>query len=467
MIFGIKIRCFTTQLFPDCLLYQKMLRKNKENIIISIIGNVDSGKTTFVENIKDICIKKKEPGEITQRIGLYNLSINSNNIILIDNPGHSIFKDNLKLSFKISDIIILIISGTDKYNLCNKNLIKKKDSRFFFIVNKIDDKNFDKENINKILLRYGLNIHSEKKIFFSSLIKKKNAKEVLLKIIQEKPNFKKKTNNKNGFFVTNSYFEKSVGFVICGISLKEEVKKNYYILYKKNKIGKIKFLLYNNKRKNNIKKRNPCVIIGSEKAIKIGSKIKFIKKNPKKSVLFIKKNVKKKKKNLINVMIISYDKNILDAAVKIVKKKKKFFIVKKKVGQILKNDIVFIESFKKIILITFVKKPLIHKNVYNLKTIYEIEDVLNKYKKENILGKIKILQIFNKNNSFIYGCKFIMGEINIYNKILYKKKKIDIMSIKINKISYNKIKSDRNTLFGLSINNKKKIPVGTILKIIK
>ena len=39
-------------------------------VIVAILGNVDSGKSKLVETIKKISILASEPGKITQSIGL-------------------------------------------------------------------------------------------------------------------------------------------------------------------------------------------------------------------------------------------------------------------------------------------------------------------------------------------------------------------------------------------------------------
>ncbi|MGX7583035.1 GTP-binding protein [Candidatus Vidania fulgoroideorum] len=447
--------------------------KKPENIIIGIVGNVDSGKTTLVENIKNILIKNKEPGGITQKIGLYNLKFKNLNIILLDNPGHKLFRKNINISYKIADIIILLISGTDKYNTYTKKILKKKDKRFFFVVNKIDEKNFCMKTIENILLKYKINIYDEeqkKKIFFTSLIKKENVVKIISEITNCFLNEKKIMNCKKGFYVTNFYFEKQVGFLTCGVCINETIKKGYYGFYKKKVLGKIKKISFIDD--NNFKKRNPCVITGFKIPIKIGNRIEFrpdklnykkkdiLKENEKKC--FFKK-IKKKKK----VIIISYDKNILDTAKKMFKKYKNFCIIREKVGQILSSDISLLETFNDVIMITFVKKPIIHERIYNLKTIYELEDIIKKSKKKKkIYGQIKIIKIFRKKTSIIYGCKILKGKIYKNKNILYKKKKIKIKEIKINNVSHDSIDSKKTVFFGLLLNDKVNISVNSILKII-
>ncbi|UOQ27834.1 Translation initiation factor 2 [Candidatus Vidania fulgoroideae] len=444
-----------------------MFSKDKK-IIIGIIGNVDSGKTTLVENLKNISIKEKEPGGITQKIGLYNLELGKNKLTIIDNPGHKIFEDNLNLSFKIANIIILMISGTDKYNMYTQKILDKRDERFFYVINKIDDKNYNKENTKGILMRYNIEFSAEN-VFFTSVIKATNVKKIFEKILKIYLRNNLTQKKKKGFFVTNSYFERKRGIITCGISMNKDLKTNLYVIKKKNTIGKIRTIFLNGKSVKILKKKEPCMIIGIKKALKTGDKIKFTKEKIKNEIKnFTKKKSNKKYKKRKKIILISNDKNILDAAVKIIEKKKKNLIIKKRTGQILKEDIFMLENFKDIFLITFLEKEYNHERSSNFKTIYELKREMKKKEKKKIsnIGIIKIVKIFKKEKNIIYGCMLLKGEINIENKILFKKEKIAIKEIKIDKMRKKNIKKT-GQLFGLSLlKNKENIPLNKEIKVL-
>ncbi|UOQ33052.1 Translation initiation factor 2 [Candidatus Vidania fulgoroideae] len=445
-----------------------MFSKEKK-IIVGIIGNVDSGKTTLTENLKNISIKVKEPGGITQKIGLYSFEMKGNKIAIIDNPGHKIFEENLNLSFKIADIIILMISGTDKYNLYTKKILEKKDKRFFFIINKVDDGNYDKNNIKKILLRYEIDIKN-KNVFFTSVKDANNVKDIFGNIIDSYHINNIKRKKIEGFFVTNSYFEKKMGIITCGISLNEKVKTNLFVIKKHRIIGKVRKIFSNKKNVIQIEEKEPCVIFGIKEAIKTGERIRFTEKritsSEKKTIK--KKNFKKYKKK-IKVIIVSNDRNILDAAVKIIEKKKKIIILKKRVGQILKDDIFMLNNFNDIRLITFLEKGYLHERSSNFQTIYELKRSLKKKKKEKdqeVSGIIKIMKVFKKKNKIIYGCMLLEGKIKKNSKILHNGEKIGIKELKINKTTKENIESIKQ-LFGLLLSkNKIKFLVNEELKVL-
>jgi translation initiation factor 5B len=94
-------------------------------LIVTLMGNVDAGKSSIIDSIKKTSIIKSEPGQITQSIKAYNVSLqvikkictnimNSENIkipglLFIDTPGHAAFSNLRKRGGSLADIAILVI----------------------------------------------------------------------------------------------------------------------------------------------------------------------------------------------------------------------------------------------------------------------------------------------------------------------------------------------------------------------
>lgn len=129
--------------------------------IFTIMGHVDTGKTTLLDYLRKTSVQSHEAGGITQQIGATLLtpdviakqiksikSTSSNNLdikipglLLVDTPGHEAFKVLRKLGSKLADIAIVIVDimhGLEPQTLESINLLIESNSPFMFALNKID-----------------------------------------------------------------------------------------------------------------------------------------------------------------------------------------------------------------------------------------------------------------------------------------------------------------------------------------
>lgn len=141
--------------------------------IVSILGNVDVGKTTLLDRIRSSIEAEKEAGNITQSIGATDVPIKKikdicgglieeNGIdlripgfLFIDTPGHAAFISLRKRGGTLSDICILVIdinSGVQPQTIEAIKSLKKNETPFVIALNKVDRlggwKNEDKCFVN-------------------------------------------------------------------------------------------------------------------------------------------------------------------------------------------------------------------------------------------------------------------------------------------------------------------------------
>ena len=127
--------------------------------ILSVLGHVDSGKTTLLDTIRESRITEGEEGGITQMIGatevpietvrevsgdlIDNLDIDVTlpGILFIDTPGHAAFSSLRKRGGSISDIAVLVIDVTQGIQPQTEEALKilqESKTPFVIALNKID-----------------------------------------------------------------------------------------------------------------------------------------------------------------------------------------------------------------------------------------------------------------------------------------------------------------------------------------
>ena len=122
--------------------------------IVTIMGHIDHGKTTLLDKIRSANVCAKEAGGITQHIGAYSAC----DITFIDTPGHAAFINMRSRGAQITDIIVLVIAGTEGIMAQTKeclNLIKKLNTPFIVALNKKDLPNFSPDKVNGQLVEAG------------------------------------------------------------------------------------------------------------------------------------------------------------------------------------------------------------------------------------------------------------------------------------------------------------------------
>ena len=191
--------------------------------IITVMGHVDHGKTSLLDNIRKTNVIAGEAGGITQHIGAYNVELSDGRqITFLDTPGHEAFTAMRARGASVTDIAIIIVAADDNVMPQTVEAINHASAAnvpIVFAINKIDRPGANPEKIKETLAGMNYLVEDWGGKYQSQDISAKQGigvKELLEKVLLEAELLDLKANPKRKAVgsVIESSLDKGRGYVV-------------------------------------------------------------------------------------------------------------------------------------------------------------------------------------------------------------------------------------------------------------
>lgn len=479
--------------------------------IVTIMGHVDHGKTTLIDQIRKSNVLDTEFGGITQHTGAYQVKFKDRRITFLDTPGHEAFTEMRSRGAKVTDIVIIVVAADDGVKPQTIEAIdhaKAANVPIIVFVNKIDKPNVDLEKVKSQLSEH--NIVCEEwggdiQFVYGSAIKNKNIDQLLEAIFLQADLLDLKANlNRDPIgTIIESKLDRGKGVVSTVIVQNGTLYPRDFIVAG-GQYGNIRSLTtVEGKPLEKAFPGMPCIITGLNKNPLAGDKFivlsdeKFAKKMAEEKQYLDKQKELSEKNSIIvkdgiktiNIIIKTDVQGTAEAIKNSISKIKNdeviINVIRSGAGEINKADIILAEAsnariyaFNNEGLNSDVKKMAESKNVKIIKhnIIYKIIEELSLLIKtlkepvyeEKLIGEAIVIQLFYYSKvGTIAGCKQMQGICKEFSKVeVYRKNKM------IFKGTINSLKREKNDVkivekgfdFGTHIKDFDKIEVDDELK---
>lgn len=483
--------------------------------VIVVMGHIDHGKSTLLDYIRETNTVAGEAGAITQHVSAYevlhkNKEGQEKRITFIDTPGHSAFSAMRARGASIADIAILIISAEDGVKSQTievyKN-IKKAGIPLVVAINKIDKPNANVEKVKNELIENEIYLEGYGGDTPFVLISAKTGEGVpeildMLLLISEMEEYKGNPNILGEGIVLESKMDSKEGIKTTVIVKNGVLKKGTYLVVN-NKISSVRDLQdFQGKSVNEIIFSSPARILGCCEVPDSGLPFKTYatKKEAEQNLEETKTNIgeailvdnSNSGEDFANVFIIIKADvfGTIEAVKKEIAKIKTervvIRVISEGVGDIIENDIKTAAYTENVLVVGFNIKinPKIKLladqlgvKVASFDIIYkltewveeEVVKLIPKIEVEEIVGRAKVLAIFNKDkNEQIVGGKVKEGRIKLGSKVKIMRRDFEIDKGMVTNLQSQKIKTTEvkeGEEFGIGIKTKKEnIAIGDYIE---
>ena len=431
--------------------------------IVTVMGHVDHGKTSFLDYVREANVIAGESGGITQHIGAYGVTLeDGQKITFLDTPGHEAFTAMRARGAQVTDIAVIVIAADDDIMPQTKEAISHAQAAgvpIVFAINKIDRPTANPDKIKDGLAQMNLLVEDWGGKIQSHDISAKTGegvKELLEKVLLEAELLELKANPDkmaNGT-VVEAFLDKGRGYVSTILVQGGTLKIGDYVLAGTNS-GKVKAM--QDERGNIVLESGPATpisILGLDGAPQAGDKFHVLEDEKEAKQIATKRSQLQREQSVRTQRHITLDEigrrialgdfkelNIIlkgdvdgsvealtDSFQKLSTEEIQVNIIHKGVGAITESD-VLLASASDAIIIGFNVRPMgnardvAEKEEIDIRMYSIIYDAINDLKdamegmlspeiKEEILGTAEIRETFKISKvGTIAGCMVTSGKI--------------------------------------------------------
>ena len=487
--------------------------------IVTVMGHVDHGKTSLLDNIRQTTVIAGEAGGITQHIGAYNVKLkDGRRITFLDTPGHEAFTAMRARGAKVTDIAIIIIAADDSVMPQTIEAINHASAAgvpIVFAINKVDKPAANPEKIKEALANMNYLVESWGGKYQSQNISAKQGlgvDELLEKVLLEAELLELKANPKRRAIgsVIESSLDKGRGY-LSTILVHNGTLKQGDIVLAGTHFGRVKAMF--NERNQRIEQAapsEPVLILGLNGAPQAGDSFHVLETEQEAREIAAKREQLQREQGLRTQKILTLDDigrriaignfqqlNVIvkgdvdgsvealsDSLIRLSTEEIQVNVIHKAVGAISESDITLAAASDAIV-IGFQVRPAVaarraaEKDGIDIRLysiIYDaieevrsaMEGMLSPEMKEEITANVEVREVFKITKvGTVAGCMVKEGKIKRSNKIRIVRDGIVVYSGDLG--SLKRFKDDvKEVAFGyecgLNIHNYNDIKVGDIIE---
>ena len=487
--------------------------------IVTVMGHVDHGKTSLLDNIRNANVIAGEAGGITQHIGAYNVKLQSGRrITFLDTPGHEAFTAMRARGAKVTDIAIIIVAADDNVMPQTVEAINHASAAgvpIVFAINKIDKPHANPDKIKEELANMNYLVEDWGGKYQSQEISAKKGigvEDLLEKVLLEADLLDLKANPKRRAVgsIIESSLDKGRGYVSTVLVENGTLKVGDIVLAGTH-FGRVKAMF--NERNQRIEKAGPsepALILGLNGAPQAGDTFNVLETDQEAREIANRREQLQRELGLRTQKMLTLDDigrriavgnfqelNVIvkgdvdgsvealsDSLIRLSTEEIQVNVIHKAVGQISESDVVLAAASDAII-IGFQVRPalparrLAEKEGVEIRLYSIIYDAIEEVKsamegmlspeiKEEITANVEVLQVFKITKvGTIAGCMVREGKIKRSNKVRVIRDGIVVHSGELE--SLKRFKDDVKEVVagldcGLNIVNYNDVQVGDIIE---